>query len=366
MKTKKIVLVAGARPNFMKIAPLMKEMRKRQGIHTYLVHTGQHYDEKMSKYFFEDLGMPEPDINLGVGSGLHGEQTAKIMVGFEKVVLSEAPELVIVVGDVNSTLACALVASKLNIKVAHVEAGLRSYDRGMPEEMNRVLTDQISDYLFTTSRQAAKNLVKEGVPGKRIFFVGNVMIDSLLQLRRRAEKSAILKRLNLDSDRYAVLTLHRPSNVDIKEVFDGILAALEEIQKKIKIVFPIHPRSKKMIKELGWEGRVNGLKNLVLSEPMSYLDFLKLVSNSKFVMTDSGGIQSETMVLQIPCLTLRENTEWSITVKEGTNIVVGCKREEIIKEALSIINGRKVRGRIPELWDGLAAQRIVRILMKDN
>lgn len=366
MKTKKIVLVAGARPNFMKIAPLMEEMEKHREIDAYLIHTGQHYDETMSKHFFEDLGMPEPDINLGVGSGLHGEQTAKVMIDFEKVVLREAPELVIVVGDVNSTLACALVASKLNIKLAHVEAGLRSYDRGMPEEINRVLTDQISDYLFTTSNDAVQNLLKEGISEKKIFFVGNVMIDSLLRLRERAEISMILKRLNLDSDQYAVLTLHRPSNVDIKEVFDEILAALEEIQKEIKIVFPIHPRSKKMIEEFGWEGRVNGLKNLVLSEPIGYLDFLKLVSNSKFVMTDSGGIQTETTVLQIPCLTLRDNTEWLITFKEGTNIVVGCKREEIIKEALSIIDGKKVNGRIPELWDGLAAQRIVRILMKDN
>jgi UDP-N-acetylglucosamine 2-epimerase (non-hydrolysing) len=361
----KIVCVAGARPNFMKIAPIMKEFKKYPEVRSLLVHTGQHYDETMSKFFFTDLEIPEPDVNLGVGSGLHGEQTGKIMIEFEKLLSRERPDLILVVGDVNSTIACALVASKLTIKVAHVEAGLRSYDRTMPEEVNRILTDRISDFLFTTCREARLNLLSEGIREEKIFFVGNVMIDTLLTNQVRAEKSNILETLGLQERKYVVLTLHRPSNVDQRDTFERILNALERIQKRVKIVFSIHPRSRKSLDNLKLTERIENMSDLMLVQPLGYLDFLKLIHDAKLVMTDSGGIQEETTVLGVPCLTLRENTERPVTVTEGTNVVVGSDEEKIVCEAYTILDGRNKRGRIPELWDGKAAERIARILTEE-
>jgi len=360
----KIINVVGARPNFMKIAPLIEEMRKNPKIEALLVHTGQHYDKEMSELFFDDLEIPRPDIYLGIGSASHTEQTAKIMIGFEKVLLKENPDLVLVVGDVNSTIACSLTAAKMGIKIAHVEAGLRSFDRGMPEEINRVLTDQIADFLFTTERDANDNLLREGIPKEKIFFVGNVMIDTLLKNRKKAENSKILEELNLEKKNYATLTLHRPSNVDVRETFENLLDAFTEIQKKIKIVFPMHPRTEKKIEEFNLREKITEMKNFITIKPLGYLDFLNLIANSKFVLTDSGGIQEETTVLRIPCVTLRENTERPVTVTEGTNIVVGTNRDKIIKESLNIIEGKGKKGRIPELWDGKAAKRIVDIICK--
>jgi len=358
----KIINVVGARPNYMKIAPLIKEMDKRENITSLLVHTGQHYDKHMSKLFFDDLKLPEPDIYLGVGSHPHGEQTAKIMVEFEKILAKEKPDLVIVVGDVNSTIACSLVAVKMDIKVAHIEAGLRSFDRSMPEEINRVLTDQISDYLFITERDAKENLLKEGISEEKIFFVGNVMIDTLLKNKKKSESSDILKKLGLENNKYCTLTLHRPSNVDKIESLNNIIDALSDIQEKIPIVFPMHPRTKKRLIELGLEKKFKDIKNLIVTEPMGYLDFLNLVVSSCFVLTDSGGIQEETTVLGIPCLTLRENTERPVTVTEGTNIVVGTDKQRIVGESMKIIEGKGKKGKIPELWDGRAAERIIGIL----
>ena len=360
----KIINVVGARPNFMKIAPLIEEMRKNPKIEALLVHTGQHYDKEMSELFFDDLEIPRPDIYLGIGSASHTEQTAKIMIGFEKVLLKENPDLVLVVGDVNSTIACSLTAAKMGIKIAHVEAGLRSFDRSMPEEINRVLTDQIADFLFTTERDANDNLLREGISKEKIFFVGNVMIDTLLKNRKKAENSKILEKLNLEKKNYATLTLHRPSNVDVRGTFENLLDAFTEIQNKIKIVFPMHPRTEKKIEEFNLREKITEMKNFITIKPLGYLDFLNLIANSKFVLTDSGGIQEETTVLRIPCVTLRENTERPVTVTEGTNIVVGTNRDKIIKESLNIIEGKGKKGRIPELWDGKAAKRIVDIICK--
>jgi len=323
----KIINVTGARPNMMKVAPLMEAMKKHRELKPVLIHTGQHYDEKMSKVFFDDLSMPEPDIYLGVGSGSHAEQTAKVMIEFEKILTSERPDMVVVVGDINSTMACAITAVKLHIPVAHVEAGLRSFDRTMPEEINRIVTDSVSDYLFTTSEDANENLKREGIPDEKIYFAGNVMIDTLLRHREKAQKSDIIKRLGLKERGYAVLTLHRPSNVDGKENFKRILDAILQIQKRIKIVFPIHPRTLKMIKGHGLFDFAEELKNLAVVEPLGYLEFLKLMTDAKFVLTDSGGIQEETTILNIPCLTLRENTERPVTVTEGTTAV---RQEEFL------------------------------------
>lgn len=359
----KIINVVGARPNFMKIAPIIETMKKHPEIKPVLVHTGQHYDKEMSKLFFDDLKLSPPDIYLGVGSASHAAQTAKVMVEFEKVLLEQKPDLVVVVGDVNSTIACALTAVKLFIPVAHVEAGLRSYDRTMPEEINRILTDAISDYLFTTSRDADVNLLKEGIPKEKIYFVGNVMIDTLLKQIDKASTSDILSRLGLEPKNYAALTLHRPNNVDDKEVFVRILGALEEVQKKIKIVFPIHPRTRKKIEEFSLSGKIKSMTNFIITDALGYLDFLSLTANSKFVLTDSGGIQEETTILKIPCITLRETTERPITVTEGTNVIVGSDKEKIIKESLKVIEGKAKNGKIPELWDGKAAERIVKILL---
>ncbi|MEW6603023.1 MAG: UDP-N-acetylglucosamine 2-epimerase (non-hydrolyzing), partial [Nitrospirota bacterium] len=307
---KKIMVIAGARPNFMKIAPLMSEIaRHKKKMHAVLVHTGQHYDYKMSAVFFQNLNIPEPDVYLNVGSGSHAFQTAKIMMEFEEVVLREKPDVVIVVGDVNSTLACSLVASKLNIRIAHVEAGLRSFDRTMPEEVNRIVTDSISDWLFVSEKSGLTNLRREGVDAGKMFFVGNTMIDTLLSHMKVIDRSGIVEHLHLNKKDYCVMTLHRPSNVDSTESLSEIYAILQLISRKVRIVYPVHPRTLKMIKMHGYFSRFRELDNLLMVEPLGYVDFIKLVKESLFVMTDSGGIQEETTVLGVPCLTMRENTE---------------------------------------------------------
>jgi len=321
----KIVAVVGARPNFMKIAPLMWEVARRSGIDAYLVHTGQHYDEKMSRLFFEELKIPRPDVDLEVGSGSHAVQTAEVMKRFEPVLHEQKPDAVLVVGDVNSTIACALTAVKLQIPVAHVEAGLRSFDRTMPEEINRVLTDAISRWLFVTEPSGVENLRREGVPEEKVFHVGNVMIDTLLACRQLSERSTVLEDLGVNGRPYAVLTLHRPANVDNPEVLGGLMAAIRRLQRELPIVFPIHPRTRNGMNKQD----LASLPNLKLIDPLGYLEFTKLLSHARLVLTDSGGIQEETTVLGVPCLTLRENTERPITLHEGTNVLVGMDPDRI-------------------------------------
>jgi len=356
----RIINVVGARPNFMKIAPVLDEMRRRSSrIETLLVHTGQHYDESMSDSFFEDLQIPRPDINLEVGSGSHSEQTARVMIAFEQVLLKHPADWVVVVGDVNSTMAAAIVASKQLVRVAHVEAGLRSRDRTMPEEINRVVTDALADLLLTPSRDANENLLREGVAPEKIRFVGNVMIDTLYRNIERARSSRVLDRLNLKPGHFCAMTLHRPSNVDDKEKLLGILEAIEVISERLPIVFPIHPRTRDRLEQFGLGDRVRKQRSLTLTEPLGYLDFLHLYSNSRLVLTDSGGVQEETTVLGIPCLTLRENTERPITVTEGTNRLVGSDPETIKREAVAALERPTPAPRAPELWDGRAAARIV-------
>ncbi len=361
---KKIINIVGARPNYMKIAPIQRIMDERKTFETVLLHTGQHYDERMSKLFFDDLQMPKPDIYLNVGSASHAIQTAKIMTEFEKVVIAEKPDLVIVVGDVNSTAACSLVATKLGVKVAHVEAGLRSFDRTMPEEINRIVTDVISDFLFVTEQSGLNNLKHEGIADSKVHFVGHVMIDSLIYFMEKAKNSTIKKDLNLDSDQYALVTLHRPGNVDNKENFLKLLNAFQVIEKDLKIIFPIHPRALKMIDQFGLQDMIGAMKNVILLEPLGYLDFMNLMHSAKLVLTDSGGIQEETTYLQIPCITMRENTERPVTVDLGTNVLVGSDTQRIIQETKKILEGHNKIGQIPDLWDGNAARRIVDILEK--
>ncbi|MEA2040713.1 MAG: UDP-N-acetylglucosamine 2-epimerase (non-hydrolyzing) [Thermodesulfobacteriota bacterium] len=387
MKTHvKWILVAAARPNFMKIAPLIRaihaynEMNSRN-IHPFLVHTGQHYDVNMSDSFFKDLNLPEPDVHLGVGSGNHGEQTGKVLIEFEKVLLQEKPDLVIVVGDVNSTVACSLAAVKLHIPVAHIEAGLRSFDRKMPEEINRLLTDAISDYLFTPSPDGDENLVKEGIPPEKVFLVGDIMVDSLLFNLEQAKKTDILEHLGLrpksSTDQgpltidYCLLTLHRPSNVDNKESLSRILGALATISSSIPILFPAHPRTRKMINEFNLQRYFVDLidnelpiinNGIFLANPFGYLDFLNLMAHAKIVLTDSGGIQEETTVLNIPCITLRDTTERPITLSEGTNVLVNDDPQKIVEEVGKILAGQRRKGICPTIWDGHTAERIVKIL----
>ena len=359
----KIINVVGARPNFMKIAPLMAAYAETAGVEPILVHTGQHYDERMSDLFFRQLGIPEPDMNLGVGSASHAVQTAEIMKAFEPVVTEHAPDAVLVVGDVNSTIACGLVAVKLGVKLVHVEAGLRSFDRAMPEEINRLATDGISDLLCCTEQSGVDNLLKEGHAPEKVHLVGNVMIDTLLKNREKAEQSTILDDLGLTRGEYAVLTLHRPSNVDDPRVFGGILDALETIQRDIPILFPIHPRTRNNLPKLGLQQRVDGLEGLRLIEPAGYLDFLKLMASAKLVLTDSGGIQEETTILKVPCLTLRENTERPVTADIGSNQIVGTDPAKIIEAYRTVVEGRWRQPAIPPLWDGKAAERIVELLV---
>lgn len=360
-KEQPIILVVGARPNFMKIAPIYAEL-KRRGVNQLLLHTGQHYDENMSKVFFDDLGMPKPDIYLGVGSGSHAVQTAKVMVEFEQVCLEHNPRLVLVVGDVNSTLACTLVACKMNIKTAHVEAGLRSRDLDMPEEINRLATDALANYLLTPSRDGDENLLAEGRDPADIYFVGNVMIDSLFNNLERSKSSSIHSDLGIKKGEYGLITLHRPSNVDDKETFIRIIGALHEIGNLIPLVFPMHPRTAKRVEEFGLTNKLESIPNIVLTGPAGYLDFIALTSSSRIVLTDSGGLQEETTALRIPCITLRENTERPITVTEGTNKIVGNDPERILAEARSALSSKIIHTKIPEKWDGKTAQRIADII----
>ncbi len=365
----KIMSVVGARPNFMKAAPVMQALGKRKGWEQRLVHTDQHYDDKLSRVFFDELGLPKPDLHLGVRSGSHAGQTAEIMVRFEQVVLSERPSLVVVYGDVNSTLACALVCAKTGIPVAHVEAGLRSFDRTMPEEVNRTLTDHLADLLFTTEPSARPNLLREGIAEEKIFFVGNVMVDTLLRHRERARKTRFAQALELAPRSYGLLTLHRPSNVDAPETLAGILEAVQELAARLPIVFPCHPRTRRQLEGSRFEsllrsGSDGGMPEgrLMVTEPLGYLEFLSLMTDARLVLTDSGGIQEETTVLGVPCLTLRENTERPVTIEQGTNVLVGTSRRRILEAATRVLEGDFAAGRVPELWDGRATERIAAIL----
>jgi len=359
----KVICVGGARPNFIKIAPLMQAFKKNGNFNTLLAHTGQHYDENMSKLFFDELDIPKPDINLEAASGSHAFQTAEIMKRFEPVVLNFKPDYVLVVGDVNSTIGCGLVAVKLGVKLIHVEAGLRSFDRTMPEEINRLLTDCISDLLFVTEQSGIDNLKNEGIDSSKVHLVGNVMIDTLLANQKKAQKSNVLERLNLEMKGYAAITLHRPSNVDDMTKLGQIIAAFEEIEKEIKLVFPIHPRTRNNLRGTNLDRRVKAMSNLLLIKPMGYLDFLWLTSNAAFVMTDSGGIQEETTILGVPCMTLRENTERPVTITEGTNRLVHITTDDILKNYRQIRDEEENKShRIPKFWDGKATERIVRII----
>jgi UDP-N-acetylglucosamine 2-epimerase (non-hydrolysing) len=366
----KVVNVVGARPNFMKMAPIIEAMNRHPDKFRHiLVHTGQHYDERMSQSFFVDLGMPKPDIDLEVGSGSHAEQTARIMVEFEKVCIRERPDLVIVVGDVNSTMACTITAKKLGIDVAHVEAGLRSRDMSMPEEINRLCTDVLCNLLFTTDHFANDNLRAEGIPSSKVFFVGNVMIDTLLKHKEMARGLTLANRWELAGRRYATVTVHRPSNVDDAATLRGILEALAEVATEIPIVFPMHPRTRKMIDQFGLGGFFSTSatpQGLWATEPLGYLDLLHLNMQATMVITDSGGLQEETTVLGVPCLTLRNNTERPITCEVGSNFIVGNKRDDILAQALKILRGEISRGGVPDKWDGRAAERIIDILAGFN
>jgi UDP-N-acetylglucosamine 2-epimerase (non-hydrolysing) len=355
---KMVVHIVGARPNFMKVAPIYRAIARRGRLHQLLVHTGQHYDVKMSDVFFSDLGMPAPDVHLGVGSGSHAEQTARIMTALERVLEAKPPALVSVVGDVNSTLAAALVAAKMAIPISHVEAGLRSFDRTMPEEINRIVADRLSEWLLTPSPDADENLRREGVDPERIVMVGNVMIDSLLASKARADKLSTVADLGLTPRGYAVCTLHRPSNVDDPGRLGGLIDALAFVSARIPVIFPAHPRTRKMIAQAKLASTLETSPNLRLVDPMGYLEFLALTSQAKLILTDSGGLQEESTALNVPCLTLRENTERPVTVAVGTNTVVGTDPDRIKREAAKILEGRGKRGRVPDLWDGHTSERI--------
>ena len=345
--------IVGARPNFMKVAPVLSALKPRDGVVQTLIHTGQHYDVKMSDVFFEQLGIPAPDINLAAGSGSHAKQTAEIMVRFEPVVLEHKPDLVLVYGDVNSTVAAALVCAKLGVRVGHVEAGLRSFDRTMPEEVNRLVTDQLADLLFTPSEDGDENLRREGIANGKIFRVGNIMIDSLVRLLPAAKK---IDRSNLPQ-RYALVTLHRPANVDESATLKGILESLLEVNRDLTVVFPAHPRTRQRIAEFG----LNAGQLLVL-DPLPYIDFLAMQTRATVVITDSGGIQEETTYLGIPCLTVRENTERPITISMGTNVLVGRDRKKLSAELSRILEGKAKKGTVPPLWDGKTGERIADVI----
>jgi UDP-N-acetylglucosamine 2-epimerase (non-hydrolysing) len=364
-RSKKIILVVGARPNFMKVAPLLWELVKYPNVfRTQLIHTGQHYDVEMSDVFFQDLELPQPDRFLGVGSGSHAEQTAKVMIAFEQVCVEEQPDLVVVVGDVNSTMACTVAAKKLCIPVAHVEAGLRSQDRTMPEEINRVVTDSISDLLFTPSHDADENLLKEGIAQEKIYFVGNVMIDCLLEQLPKTENRDTLQRFGVDPGNYATLTLHRPSNVDAPEIFRNIFNVVLDLSQELPIIWPVHPRSHRMLEQLGLVCRIKSSQGLRLTEPIGYLDMLTLNRWARMIITDSGGLQEEATVLGVPCVTLRQNTERPVTVEAGANRVVGNHPANIRAAVFSVLNENERKITIPELWDGKAGRRIVDVLMR--
>ncbi len=356
---RKILLVAAARPNFMKVAPVWRALAGTGHFDLTLVHTGQHYDDNMSKVFFDDLKLPRPDAHLGVGSGSHAEQTARVMLAFEPALEEARPDLVIVVGDVNSTMACTIVAVKRGVRVAHIEAGLRSFDRTMPEEINRIVTDILCDLLFTTSPEAIENLHREGVDPHRIHHVGNVMIDSLHFYEEAAEKSPILESLGLAPKGYGLVTLHRPSNVDDPGGLTRLLDALSEIGRECPLLFPVHPRTRSVVEGIGYQVQGGAMR---LIDPVGYLDFLKLMKYSRIVLTDSGGIQEETTVLGIPCLTIRDNTERPITVTVGTNRLVGTDPAHLPREARDVLANGIKGARIPDLWDGNAAPRIAQVI----
>ena len=357
-----IDLIVGARPNFVKVAPVHRALTSLGTCDLRLVHTGQHYDVNMSDVFFQELGIPTPDVFLGVGSGSHGAQTGAIIARYEEIVLGTRPALTLVFGDVNSTMACAIAAVKLGIPVGHVEAGLRSFDRTMPEEINRVVTDHLADLLFTPSRDGDRNLEHEGIPRERVHFVGNVMIDSLVHSRAQIERSDALRRLALTPRGYALVTLHRPSNVDADDSLERILLAFEAIQRRLPLVFPIHPRTRQRLESPALRPLVARLTNVRLLDPVPYFECLSLASQAALVLTDSGGLQEETTFLGVPCLTARPNTERPVTVDHGTSVVVGNATATIIREAERILDGGGKRGRIPELWDGQTAVRIAAIV----
>jgi UDP-N-acetylglucosamine 2-epimerase (non-hydrolysing) len=361
----RIASIVGARPNFVKIAPLMEAMRARPEVEPVLIHTGQHYDARMSDSFMEQLGIPVPDLHLGIGSGSHARQTGETMMALERHFEEDRPDLVLVVGDVNSTLAAALVASKAGIPVAHVEAGLRSFDRSMPEEVNRIVTDALSDYLFVTERSALENLEREGVDPGKVFLVGNVMIDTLLKNRGRAESLRVAEGLGVQGGEYALVTLHRPSNVDDAGSLSRLLEVLRWLAGELPVIFPVHPRTRHALERFGlWEG-LSGTPGITLLEPQGYLEFLCLTSQARVVLTDSGGLQEETTALGIPCLTLRENTERPITVTDGSNQVVGTDPERVRAAVRGVLARGEVEQRRPELWDGKTAERIVAILIEE-
>lgn len=358
----RLLHVVGARPNFMKAAPVLAAGRRR-GVESILVHTGQHYDHAMSESFFRDLGLPPADENLGVGSGTHAEQTARIMLGFEPVLDRHQPDWVVVYGDVNSTIACALVAAKKGIRIAHVEAGLRSRDWGMPEEVNRVLTDRLADLLLTPSRDGDANLLAEGIPAERIRFVGNVMVDTLLSLRGRARDLGVPRSMGLEPDRYVFVTLHRPSNVDDRDTLAELLAALDDLSGDLTVCFAVHPRTRRKMAEFGLAPRSESVR---LLEPLGYLETVGLVEQAALVLTDSGGLQEETTVLGVPCLTARPNTERPVTVTEGTNRLVASTRAAVGAGVAAVLRDRKTGGagaRRPEGWDGQAGERVIEAIL---
>lgn len=365
----KVILVAGARPNFMKIAPIVNAIAKQNAtkawgdvhIESRLVHTGQHYDIKMSEIFFQELGLPHPDINLEVGSGSHATQTANVILKFEQVCLQEKPDWVIVVGDVNSTMACTIVAAKLGIKVAHVEAGLRSFDRTMPEELNRLVTDALADLLLPPSEDGIENLLKEGVAREKIELVGNVMIDSLIENLPKSRQSKILETTGVEKRKFAYVTLHRPSNVDTKESLSKIISELKKLTKHISVVFPIHPRTRQRLKDFGIN--VDDTPALHILEPLGYHDSLCLTENARLLLTDSGGLQEESTYFRTPCLTLRPNTERPITVSVGSNKLT--RLDTLHADLAEILNGPETRGQNPEFWDGKSAERIIKSLFKN-
>lgn len=357
MQTVRIDLIAAARPNFMKVAPLFHALRDQAWCRLRLVHTGQHYDANMSEAFFRDLGLPQPDLHLGVGSGSHATQTAGVMLAYEQACQDDRPDLTVVVGDVNSTVACALVASKLWIKVAHLEAGLRSRDRRMPEELNRLVTDTLADILWTPSPDADENLVAEGVPADKITRVGNIMIDSYELMRCRIQTSRAQRQLGLNGLEYAVVTLHRPSNVDAPEPLTALVRQLKAIASRLTLVFPVHPRTRKNLEDFGLWQELSTAPGLTVTEPLGYVDFMNLVCGARLVITDSGGIQEETTYLDIPCLTVRTNTERPITLTQGSNRLVKAAALGMTVDA--ILSGRGPQGRKPALWDGHTAERVV-------
>jgi UDP-N-acetylglucosamine 2-epimerase (non-hydrolysing) len=388
----KILSIVGARPNFMKVAPIIRAIDSHNAaihqspitnhqppvtnhpspvpIHHILVHTGQHYDYEMSQVFFQDLKLPQPDYHLGVGSGTHAEQTGRVLIEVERVLMKEKPDLLVVVGDVNSTLAAALAAAKLHIPVAHVEAGVRSDDKTMPEEINRLLTDHISQYLFTTSEYEDENLRSEGIAAGRVFRVGNIMADSLLHSRELAMKSNALARLDLRPKGYALATLHRPGNVDQRESLSAIIGALLQISERLPVVFPVHPRTQKNLKDFGLLDQppvtnhrsLDPSHHLLIISPLGYLDFLDVEMHAQMVITDSGGVQVETTILNVPCLTLLDAPVWPITHDQGTNVLVGSDSRRLTDEASKILDGHTKKGRVPKLWDGQVAERIVNTL----